>query len=113
MTPSADPTVGQGISHSFLSIVRINVRQREDDCPGRAINSPPEWHEGCGAYYHAANEDHSNEQGEPKAGSIIHILQVPKCHGLRMPTHRFIIFGTSLKKLERSTSFFVAPHVIL
>jgi hypothetical protein len=27
--------------------------------------------------------------------------------------HRFIIFGTSLKKLERSTSFFVAPHVIL
>jgi len=27
--------------------------------------------------------------------------------------HRFMIFGTSLKKLERSTSFFVAPHVIL
>lgn len=28
-------------------------------------------------------------------------------------SHRFIIFGTSLKKLERSTSFLVALHVIL
>lgn len=27
--------------------------------------------------------------------------------------HRFIILGTSLKKLERSTSFLVALHVIL
>lgn len=31
----------------------------------------------------------------------------------RSMPHRFMIFGTSLKKLERSTSFFVAPHVIL
>jgi hypothetical protein len=28
-------------------------------------------------------------------------------------TYRFIILGTSLKKLEISTSFLVAPHVIL
>ncbi len=30
-----------------------------------------------------------------------------------MLPHRFIILGTSLKKLERSTSFLVALHVIL
>lgn len=28
-------------------------------------------------------------------------------------THRFMILGTSLKKLESSTSFFVAPHIML
>jgi hypothetical protein len=36
--------------------------------------------------------------------------------GAKMPKklpHRFIILGTSLKKLERSTSFLVALHVIL
>lgn len=27
--------------------------------------------------------------------------------------NRFAIFGISLKKLDRSTSFFVAPHVML
>ena len=39
-----------------------------------------------------------------------------RTHGAKRPMklpHRFIIFGTSLKKLERSTSFFVALHVIL
>src|SRR6266851_5984532 len=39
-----------------------------------------------------------------------------RTEGVKMLTklpHRFIIFGTSLKKFERSTSFFVAPHVIL
>ena len=30
--------------------------------------------------------------------------------GTESRTHRFMIFGTSLKKFERSTSFFVAPH---
>jgi len=41
--------------------------QREDDCPRRATNSPPEWYEGCGAHNHAANDDHRKEEGKPKA----------------------------------------------
>jgi hypothetical protein len=67
MTPSDDPK-SKGISHSFLLVIQINVRQREDDCPGRAIHSPPERYKGCGANYHASNDDHRNEDGEPKAG---------------------------------------------
>lgn len=35
------------------------------------------------------------------------------CGNAKKLPHRFIILGTSLKKLERSTSFLVALHVIL
>lgn len=67
MTPSDDPISMASVTR-HLSMIRINVRQREDDCPGRAIYSPPERHKGCGAYYHTTNDDHRNEEGEPKAG---------------------------------------------
>ena len=40
-------------------------------------------------------------------------MRTTACEKAKKLPHRFIILGTSLKKLERSTSFLVALHVIL
>lgn len=34
-------------------------------------------------------------------------------HSINETRKRFMILGTSMKKFDRSTSFFVAPHVML
>ena len=41
------------------------------------------------------------------------MYETTECEKAEKLPHRFIILGTSLKKLVRSTSFLVAPHVIL
>jgi hypothetical protein len=41
------------------------------------------------------------------------IIAVAKKHRIKATLKRTRIFGTSKKKFDRSTSFFVAPHVML
>jgi hypothetical protein len=40
-------------------------------------------------------------------------VRIQGARNAKQVAYRFMILGTSLKKLESSTSFFVAPHIML